>query len=220
MWNLADEFCFVYRPLTGDGVIIARVENMSAADVWSKAGLMIRESLSTDSKHGFVFLSGAQGLSFQRRAVTGDWTEIGRLWGGGMVWLKLERQGSTLTAFSSDDGVNWFAIGRDSFAMNATVYVGLALTSHAPLTYASRRLHECRRYGGIELGLSRYRVARTLRTDVAQSSLAVFTPLSNQSTAVSRCVLEVFPVGADPNASGPAARLDLGLPPTLTVSVK
>ncbi len=138
VWNVSDEFRFVYRPLTGDGVVIARVENMNAADPWSKAGLMMRESLSTNSKHGFVFLSGNQGLSFQRRSATGGGTaEVGRVTGAGPVWLKLERQGTTLTGSASNDGVNWTTIGRDSISMNATVQVGLALTSHAPAVLAS-----------------------------------------------------------------------------------
>jgi hypothetical protein len=48
------------------------------------------------------------------------------------VWLKLARQGNTYRGYESPDGVNWTQIGPAlTFTMNATLYVGLAVTSHA-----------------------------------------------------------------------------------------
>jgi hypothetical protein len=68
---------------------------------------MIRESLSVSSKHAFLFLSGTQGLAFQRRTATGGWTShTSAGWGAAPVWLKLERSGSLITASYSDNGVN------------------------------------------------------------------------------------------------------------------
>jgi len=43
-------------------------------------------------------------------------------------------------------------------------------------------------------------------------STAVFTPSSNDATAVDRYVLEVFPVGADTRVANPVATQDLGKP--------
>ena len=40
-------------------------------------------------------------------------------------------------------------------------------------------------------------------------------PSSNQATAVSHYVLDVFPVGANPSTSNPIASLDIGLPPVV-----
>jgi len=139
VWNRSDQFRFVYRPLTGDGVVIARVGRLDYVQAWTKAGLMIRESLSPDSKHSFVLLSGTQGLALQGRRATGDLASLVGMapWGAAPVWLKLERQGSTLTGSYSSDGVTWYAIGRDTIAMNATVYIGVALTSSAPAAYAA-----------------------------------------------------------------------------------
>ena len=74
IWDSSDEFRFVYRQLTGDGVIVARVGNLNAADPWSKAGVMIRETLDSTSKHALMTLTGSQGLAFQRRAGTGSWS--------------------------------------------------------------------------------------------------------------------------------------------------
>jgi regulation of enolase protein 1 (concanavalin A-like superfamily) len=139
IWDIADEFRFAYLPLTGDGAIVARVTGLTATDDWTKAGVMIRESLNADSKHAFALLSGTQGLAFQRRAVgTGSWSEhTAGGWGTSPIWLKVERRGSTLTASYSGDGASWTPMGSDTISMASTVYAGVALTSHTSWAYAS-----------------------------------------------------------------------------------
>jgi regulation of enolase protein 1 (concanavalin A-like superfamily) len=138
IWDLTDEFRFVYRPLTGNGVIVARVEHWNYTEAWSKAGVMIRESLATNSKHAFMLLSGTGGPAFQRRTTTGGWTtHTAGAWSTDPVWVRLERSDSTITASQSNDGVNWTTVGSDTISMSGTVYIGLALTSHTPLAYAT-----------------------------------------------------------------------------------
>ena len=55
-------------------------------------------------------------------------------YGGGAgtapAWVKLERRGNTVTAYRSADGVGWTLVGSDTISMGASVYVGLALSSH------------------------------------------------------------------------------------------
>jgi hypothetical protein len=53
------------------------------------------------------------------------------------AWVKLERRGNTITAYRSADGVAWTLVGSDTFVMPATVYVGLAVTSHDPSRLAT-----------------------------------------------------------------------------------
>ena len=60
----------MYQPLTGDGVITARVDSVSQAHTWSKAGVMIRSSLSADAAHGFALVSAGKGIAFQRRTAS------------------------------------------------------------------------------------------------------------------------------------------------------
>src|SRR5436190_15992963 len=45
IWDSADAFRFVYRSLTGDGELLARVVSLDNTDNWAKAGVMIRETL-------------------------------------------------------------------------------------------------------------------------------------------------------------------------------
>ena len=49
IWDLADGFRFVYKPLTGDGEIVAQVDSLNPTDAWAKAGVMIRETLAANS---------------------------------------------------------------------------------------------------------------------------------------------------------------------------
>jgi hypothetical protein len=44
--------------------------------------------------------------------------------------VKLERRGSTITAYRSSDGVSWITVGSDVVPMGANAHVGLAVTSH------------------------------------------------------------------------------------------
>ena len=67
IWGSADGFQFAYRSLTGDGEIITRVAGVDYLHAWSKAGVMMRESLSAGARHAFMFASAGKGLAFQRR---------------------------------------------------------------------------------------------------------------------------------------------------------
>ncbi|MCX5643838.1 MAG: discoidin domain-containing protein, partial [Phycisphaerae bacterium] len=51
IWGNADQFRFIYKSLSGNGSITARVDSLTRSDAWSKAGVMIRESLDAGSKH-------------------------------------------------------------------------------------------------------------------------------------------------------------------------
>ena len=132
IWNGADEFHYVYRQITGDTMVTARVASLTNTDVWTKAGLMIRETLAAGSKHAAMFVSSGKGLAFQRRVATnGASTHSSGGTGTAPRWVGLIRQGNTIYAYSSLDGSNWTLVGSETITMGATVYVGLAVTSHS-----------------------------------------------------------------------------------------
>ena len=127
----SDQFTFVYRSIRGDATIIARVATVLGTDSRAQAGVMIRESLSTGSRHGFVFIRPSKGLSFHSRASIGGATTRTRGGSGKPPsWLKLERRSSLLRAWRSADGSNWTLIGSANVSMAQDVLVGLALTSY------------------------------------------------------------------------------------------
>lgn len=130
IWGSSDQFHFVYQAITGDVEVIARVDSIAQAHVWSKAGVMIRASLNADASHGFAFVSAAKGVGFQRRLVAGGQTTHSGGTGAAPVWVKLVRVGTRVTAHVSTNATSWTTIGSGSLALGSTAYVGLAVTSH------------------------------------------------------------------------------------------
>ncbi len=128
----ADEFHFVYVPVTGNATIVARVASLQNTNAWAKAGVMIRETLANNSRNAAMFVSRANGTRFQRRTGTGAVTasNAGPV-AAAPYWVKLVRSGSTLTGFASADGAAWKYVGSATVAFPSSVFVGLAVTSHS-----------------------------------------------------------------------------------------
>jgi hypothetical protein len=134
IWGTRDEFRFVYGALSGDGEITARVDSVTATDSWTKAGVMIRETLSANSRYAYALVSAGNGVALQYRASVGAWA---RSAGGadGVTraphWVRLRRIGNDFTSYVSADGQSWRQQGTSvRVTMGATVYAGLAVTSH------------------------------------------------------------------------------------------
>jgi predicted amidohydrolase/regulation of enolase protein 1 (concanavalin A-like superfamily) len=131
IWGTADAFRYVWQPVTGDVDVIARVTSIEYVHAWVKAGVMIRETLTADSRHGLMLVSPGKGLAFQRRTATGGIsTSTSGITGTAPAWVKLERRGSTIAAFYSWDGSNWTLVASDTIPMAANAYVGIAVSSH------------------------------------------------------------------------------------------
>ena len=132
IWGTSDEFHYVYQPLSGNGVITARVTSLTNTNSWAKAGVMIRETLNANSKHATTVITPGQGVSFQRRTSTGSGTSATTTLASVTIpeWVRLERNGTTFTAWHSENGTSWTQIGSATVSMATNVYVGLAVTSH------------------------------------------------------------------------------------------
>jgi YD repeat-containing protein len=136
IWNSADSFHYVYQPLSGDGVIVARLASFSAASSYGSAGVMIRETLATGSTHGDVDRTdlgqGSYFCNLTYRTTTNGSTSNQQ---GPVVqtlpyWLKVVRNGNAFTGFTSPDGVNWTQDGAtQTISMATNVYIGFVLSS-------------------------------------------------------------------------------------------
>jgi regulation of enolase protein 1 (concanavalin A-like superfamily) len=127
----SDQFVFTYRSLTGDGDVVARVASLTNTHAAAKAGVMIRGALAANAAHVFAAVSAANGVVTQSRSTAGgSTTNTGGGSGAAPVWLKVERRGNTLRTYRSADGLAWTNIGSVTMTLPATVYVGLAATSH------------------------------------------------------------------------------------------
>ena len=131
IWGTADAFHYVYQPWTGDGSIIARVGSVTNTNAWAKAGVMFRETTGAGSRHALMLLSAANGVSFLRRGATGG-TSVSTTIAGVTAprWVRLDRSGDTFTAYHSSDGATWTLVGTETIAMPASIFVGMAVTSH------------------------------------------------------------------------------------------
>src|SRR3954469_2874359 len=105
IWGQSDEFTFVYQQVTGDVEVIARVDALSAASVWSKSGVMIRSSLAPSAAHGFALVSAGRGVAYQRRPTDGGMSSgtSGPV-ATAPYWVRLVRSGTTVTSYSSATG--------------------------------------------------------------------------------------------------------------------
>lgn len=132
IWGTADALRYAYTTLNGDGQITARVVTEQNVHVWTKAGVMIRESTAPGSRHAFMLVSPGKGNAFQRRVVTsGISTHTAGAFVTAPYWVRLTRLGHTITASQSADGSTWVVVGTETIAFPQTVLVGLAVSSHS-----------------------------------------------------------------------------------------
>jgi fibronectin type 3 domain-containing protein len=131
IWNTADACHFVYLPVTNNCTVIARVTSVPAIDPWSKAGVMMRASLSSNAVNAFIAVTPSNGVSFQSRSSNGGQTGNDDTSAPtAPYWVRLARSGSTFTGYGSPDGTNWTLVGTATLTMPVTVYAGLAVTAH------------------------------------------------------------------------------------------
>lgn len=141
-----DSFSFVHRTLTGDGSLTVPVTGLTGvlADPnggpdrttpgivpWSKAGIIVKSSLTPGSAYTAVTTTGAHGVRLQDDFVhdrAGDLT--GAPSGAAPQWLRLVRAGTTVTGYDSGDGVHWTAIGTATVPAGA-VQAGIFVTTPA-----------------------------------------------------------------------------------------
>lgn len=130
IWNASDVFQLDAKQQTGDFTMVVKVESITAADTWAKAGLMMRDTVQAGSIYAMQLVSKSSGTAFQRRLTTnGDsYSDVGT--GSAPIWLKLQRAGTTISGYTSSDGVTWTATTSLTVGFGASVYAGLAVTSH------------------------------------------------------------------------------------------
>ena len=138
VWGSADALHFAYQARSGNGSIVARVASIQNVNAWTKAGVMIRETLSAGSTHAFMLVSPGKGLAFQGRPATGG-ASVSTPGAAGTApyWVRLDRSGNVFTAYQSTDGTNWTLVGIQTIAMGQNVFVGLGVSSHVSSTTAT-----------------------------------------------------------------------------------
>ncbi len=138
VWSAADEYGALYRPdEPAEGDVVATVEVTSQEDTsdWANAGVLIRNDvtangestgyahISATPRHGFMFEWDDSGDGYVNdRETAGDPTYP--------CWLRLEKEGETITGSYSTDGESWSEVGSaDVPGIEETQDVALFTTS-------------------------------------------------------------------------------------------
>lgn len=135
----ADKFRFVYQVLSGDGEVKARVSALQNAGLGAKAGIMIRESLTSGSRCASLALLANGQVEFLRRSSTGGSVKS-TLTTGNVApnnWLRLVRSGGKIVAYKSANGTTWTSIGSQSITMASTISFGLVTASGTTSTLST-----------------------------------------------------------------------------------
>jgi len=135
--NTADQFHGVWQLLPNDGSVSARVTTVSDTDDYSKAGVMLRQSVQPGSPYYAIFVTPRKGVIVQYRdaqgvtSVANDIPIDYKL----PIYLEVARVGNSFSAYTSEDGVNWRLVDGETRTLNMseTLMAGLAFTSHSSL---------------------------------------------------------------------------------------
>ncbi len=158
IWGNADGFNFTYTTLSGDFDVVVRVKDTTHTSNWSKAGLMVRETLDAASRDwnivndplssdGIMALdgsgTGASAIECNCRNATAGASAGWQVTSNSAApvypnaWVRLKRTGTTLAAFHSTDGTDWVQCAYDDpskvgtgGALPANVFVGVCQTAH------------------------------------------------------------------------------------------
>ncbi len=139
-----DNGFFVYKNFEGDIEIIATVDQLQRISGSSKAGLMIRESLSPGSKCAFLKVSPDMVVKPQFRKEDGGNTsyfKTAELKSNAPVFLKLVRKGDTFSMYYSTNGEAYTFAKSATINMDETVYVGMAVCSGVSDYFSSAALY-------------------------------------------------------------------------------
>ena len=151
---VTDQFSFVHRALTADGSITVRVASLTGLtsgssgassggagqsptagwtpdlEPWSKAGIIIKASTTPGSAYAAMMVTGGHGVRMQWN-YTGDAAGLdGTVTTAESRWLRMVRNGDTITGYDSADGIRWTEVGAITITgLPATTQTGLFATS-------------------------------------------------------------------------------------------
>jgi regulation of enolase protein 1 (concanavalin A-like superfamily) len=161
IFGATDQFTYAWKSLSGDGSIIVRVDSVEQTDVWAKAGVMIRDSLNADARNAMAYVTPDGRVGWQFRTVTFPDSESTRSEPNTITlphWVRLTREGVTIRADHSSDGENWLPMVEETdptsptsldIGMNTNIYIGLAVTSHAPGVTCTAEFSNVQTGGGV-----------------------------------------------------------------------
>lgn len=142
IWGPMDGGHFVWQPVNGDFVFIARVTRMDNPGkvAHAKAALCIRESLDGGAARVAQSITPVDGTQFLYREKDGKTIRDKSAVDASKpsvpkekfpCWVKLVRQGNEFSGYESLDGQTWWPTGTIKLDLKPDALVGLSSSSHA-----------------------------------------------------------------------------------------
>jgi len=140
---VVDAFYFAHQPVTGNGMITVQVTSLTGQvevgqsgngapemgpglQPWSKAGIIVKENTSEGSAYAAMMVTGSNGVRMQWDYVNDTPGLAGRVSAAAPRWLRLVRDGGTITGYDSADGTHWTLVGTAALPrLTSTVQAGL-----------------------------------------------------------------------------------------------
>ena len=136
---VTDAFYFAHQPVTGNGTITVQVTSLTGQtsigpnqmapgglQPWSKAGIIIKENTSQGSAYAAMMVTGSNGVRLQWDYVNDTPGLTGSVFASAPRWLRLVRDGDTITGYDSADGTHWTPAGTATLpGLTSTVQAGL-----------------------------------------------------------------------------------------------
>jgi len=139
IWGTADNFTFVYEPISGD--FDKKVQIKSITQPSNRNGLMFRSSLDPGSQtaynttyggqlpgntlHGFHIRTVDNGGFYWANPPFNNWLSSTKYLPPNN-YLRLKRQGNQFSAFLSADGLTWMSFGKGSIDIPTDGLIGFA----------------------------------------------------------------------------------------------
>jgi ABC-type transport system involved in multi-copper enzyme maturation permease subunit len=144
-----DVFYFAHQPVTGNGTITVQMTSLTGQFIvgtsdggyqtapgglqpWSKAGIIIKQNTSQGSAYAAMMVTGSHGVRMQWDYVNDTpgpgkgAGEAGGVSASAPRWLRLARDGDTITGYDSADGTHWTRAGTAILpGLTSTVQAGL-----------------------------------------------------------------------------------------------
>jgi len=131
MWANSDEFFMAWKKMNGDFTISAKVSfEGKGVNVHRKMGVIVRESLTGESKYADIAVHGDGLTSLQYRDATGGVTKEVISASRGVDYLTMERIGKKIIMKVANESFTNTPSGEIELDLPSTCYVGIFVCSH------------------------------------------------------------------------------------------
>jgi len=136
IYGTADQFHYVYQTTAANNALAAHITAQTNTSVSAKVGLMFRLSTDPSAPYYAIYVTPSSGVEVQYRAAQGNSAgNAGAAIAGATVpqYLRVLRAGTTFTAYTSTNGVNWTLVPGSSKTLpnlTGSLLLGMAITAH------------------------------------------------------------------------------------------